>query len=215
MAAPCSGLVVDGTPGNDVIRGGRGDDCLRGGDGADQLYGGFGADQLDGGPGNDVIEGDQDRNVVRGGAGDDRIGVSNGVIDDVDCGPGRDRVVADRGDRLRGCEVVRFALSPYPLVKPHGGGARTTFTVYFRALYPAGAGRGQYVIGVVHSGACTTGYSSLGKISKTRIAVGDTVRFRLPPGPHGGWCRGLFRGVAHWEQGSRDVRLGRFFFRVR
>src|SRR5437763_5543070 len=93
-AAPCSGLVVDGTPGNDVIRGGSGDDCLRGGDGADQLYGGFGADQLDGGAGNDVIEGDQDRNVVRGGAGDDRIDVSNGVIDDVDCGPGRDRVVA-------------------------------------------------------------------------------------------------------------------------
>jgi hypothetical protein len=45
------------------------------------------------------------------------------------------------------------------------------------------------------------------------------VRFTLRPPPHGGWCPGLFRGVGHWEKRegdhTRDVRLGRFFFRVR
>jgi Ca2+-binding RTX toxin-like protein len=214
-----SGDCLWGGAGEDRVEGDRGDDRIYGGDGADQLEGGFGRDSIYGGAGNDRIGGGQDRNVIHAGPGDDVISSSNGVADEVDCGPGRDRVVADRGghDHLHGCERVVFKLSPFPLVTPRSGRAGTTFTVYFRALYDAGEGRGQYVIGVVHSGPCATGYSSLGAVSKGTIGHGATVRFILRPGPHGGWCPGLFRGVAHWEGpgGSQDVRLGRFFFRVR
>lgn len=233
-SSSCTGLVSNGTPGsdrmvggagndclsggagNDHIEGGRGDDRLSGGPGYDHLEGGFGRDTIYGGAANDLIGGGQEHSVIYAGTGDDAISSSNGVADDVYCGGGQDHVVADRSDHLHGCERVRYVLSPYPLVTPHSGTAATTFTVYFRALYEAGKGRGQYVIGIVHSGACTTGFSSVGRVSKSSIGRGQTVRFRLPPGPHGGWCPGLFRGVAHWEgPGGRDIRLGRFFFRVR
>jgi hypothetical protein len=201
-----------------VVNGNRGADCIDGGDGADQLQGGFGTDTIDGGAGNDLIGGGQERSILRGGPGDDRISSSNGVRDSVDCGPGSDRVVADRSDRLHGCETVRYAVSPYPLVTPRSGTAETTFTVYFRALYPAGnrSGKGQYVIGIVHSGRCGSGYSSLGRVIGEPIKRGRIVRVPIKPGPNGGWCRGLFRGVAHWQDGKgADIRLGRFFFRVR
>jgi hemolysin type calcium-binding protein len=214
------GEHIDGLGGDDVIAGNAGADCIFGGDGDDHLEGGFGRDVLDGGSGDDLIGGGQEASVIRAGSGDDRVSSSNGVADSVDCGGGTDRVVADRSDRLSGCETVRYAVSPYPLVTPAAGGSRTTFTVYFRALYPASnESGGQYVIGAVHSGPCGTGFSSLGRISSGPYKPGQIVRFVLRPPPHGGWCRGLFRGVGHWEKKegatTRDVRLGRFFFRIR
>ena len=80
---------VRAAPGDDRVRGGRGDDTLNGGSGRDRMFGGAGADVLVGGPGND------------------RITSVDGVRDVVRCGPGlHDRVVADRRDRLVGCERV-------------------------------------------------------------------------------------------------------------
>jgi Ca2+-binding RTX toxin-like protein len=74
------------------------DDALSGGDGNDHLVGGFGDDRLTGGSGTDRLN---------GGADDDRIGARDGRRDKVLCGGGRDRVSADRGDRVSGdCEVV-------------------------------------------------------------------------------------------------------------
>jgi hypothetical protein len=211
--------TIRGFGGDDSLAGNSGDDCLFGGDGDDHLEGGFGRDTLDGGSGDDLIGGGQEASVIRAGSGDDRVSSSNGVADSVDCGGGTDRVVADRSDRLRGCETVRYAVSPYPLVTPRSGGSQTTFTVYFRALYPARKGGGEYVIGAVHSGKCTTGYSSFGHINSGPYKPGQIVRFTLRPPPHGGWCPGLFRGVGHWEKRegatTRDIRLGRFFFRIR
>jgi hypothetical protein len=214
------GERIDALGGDDVVAANAGDDCVFGGAGHDHLEGGFGRDLLDGGPGDDLIGGGQDVSVIRAGPGSDRISSSNGVADSVDCGTGTDRVVADRSDRLHGCEAVRFAVSPYPLVTPTSGRSGTTFTVYFRALYPASASNGsQYVIGAVHSGTCTTGYSSFGRTSSGPYKAGQIVRFTLKRPPNGGWCPGLFRGVGHWEKRegdrTRDVRLGRFFFRVR
>jgi Ca2+-binding RTX toxin-like protein len=76
-----------------------GDDVLRGRSGDDRLRGGRGADLLDGGPGLDLAD---------AGAGDDVVRARDGRPDRVVCGPGRDRVVADRTDRLApGCELVR------------------------------------------------------------------------------------------------------------
>ena len=76
-------------PGADRVRGGRGDDTLNGGSGRDRMFGGARADVLIGGPGND------------------RITSVDGVRDVVRFGPGpRDRVVADRRDRVVGRERV-------------------------------------------------------------------------------------------------------------
>jgi hypothetical protein len=45
---------------------------------------------------------------VSGGAGNDVINVRNHKRDVVNCGSGKkDRVVADRVDKLRGCERIR------------------------------------------------------------------------------------------------------------
>jgi hypothetical protein len=94
-----AGDDLRGRGGNDVLRGGRGADCLDGGPGKDRLVGGPGADRIKGGPGKDR---------VLAGPGNDRIDVRGGGRDTVDCGPGRrDRVTADRRDRLRNCELVR------------------------------------------------------------------------------------------------------------
>ena len=89
---PIAGTAADerivGLGGADRLRGAAGNDCLIGGPGADTLDGGEGVDLLDGGGGRDVIA------------------AVDGTRDLVRCGPGRDRVRADRVDRLRGCERV-------------------------------------------------------------------------------------------------------------
>jgi Ca2+-binding RTX toxin-like protein len=87
-----------GFGGNDRLYGNAGNDVLWGGPGKDRLRGGKGKDRLSGGPG---------RNSLLGGPGNDRIYSVNGKTDRVNCGRGRDRVTADRRDRVRGCERVR------------------------------------------------------------------------------------------------------------
>jgi hypothetical protein len=79
-----------GLGGNDILIGRGGADCLTGGTGNDTLAGGAGTDRFDGGAGNDTINArDQRRETVN-------------------CGLGRrDRVTADRVDRVIGCEIVR------------------------------------------------------------------------------------------------------------
>jgi Ca2+-binding RTX toxin-like protein len=115
-----------GRGGADVIYGDDGRDDLFGGNGNDRLYGGFGRDMLAGGEGNDLLVGGADadrlygeggkdriiggdgRNHIDGGAGNDSIDSRNGETDRVICGTGRDKVTADRADRLNGCERVSY-----------------------------------------------------------------------------------------------------------
>jgi RTX calcium-binding nonapeptide repeat (4 copies)/WD40-like Beta Propeller Repeat len=110
---------ITGSRGSDRIAGGRGRDrlsglagadCLSGGAGNDRLSGGTGNDTISGGAGNDTINAGRGRNTVSGGTGNDTINVRNHKRDRVNCGKGRrDRVRADRFDKLRGCERVRRA----------------------------------------------------------------------------------------------------------
>ena len=93
-----SGGVLEGEAGDDVHIGGRPRDLLIGGGGNDRLRGAGGPDLISAGPGRDLIF---------GGPGRDRINTRDSTRDRVRCGGGRDRVKADRQDRLRGCEVVR------------------------------------------------------------------------------------------------------------
>ncbi len=92
----------------DFLRGGAGADSLSGGDGPDRLSGGDGVDRLFGGAGGDTLTGGPGRNRYWGDGGPDLIDAANGLRETVDCGPGRDSVVADPSDRLRRCERVRF-----------------------------------------------------------------------------------------------------------
>jgi len=104
FALPTLAVNLKGTPGSDVLTGTPKADRLNGGAGNDRLYGMAGPDVLIGGKG---------RDTVVGGAGNDRLEVRDRERDVVDCGPGRDTVVADQRDAIRrGCEVVLRPSTP-------------------------------------------------------------------------------------------------------
>lgn len=116
---------LNGTARRDTLVGLQGADRLRGRGASDCIAGSAGPDRIWGNAGNDVILGDDQaplalgkpggdrivpgggRDYVDAGGGNDLIISRDGRPDTVDCGPGRDRVVADRADRLSGCEIRR------------------------------------------------------------------------------------------------------------
>lgn len=88
---------------------GRERDELRGvevivGGGADDELTAVGGQTLVGGPGDDVLEGGTGADTLRGDAGDDVLIADDGARDELDCGAGTDRYVADAVDELTGCE---------------------------------------------------------------------------------------------------------------
>lgn len=99
-APPGTGAIIEGGSGNDVIIGSRKSDLLDGEGGNDRVSGRAGADDITGGRGTDRLS---------GGSGRDDINSRDSKRDSVSCGPGRDRVKADRRDHLRGCETRRIA----------------------------------------------------------------------------------------------------------
>ena len=112
------GYHYRGTSGPDRIIADRGPAEVRGGSGNDRLgarafigavvlSGGAGNDRLAGNRGDDVLTGDSGRDSIFGAEGADRINARDGFADTIACGPGRDRVIADRRDRVRrDCERV-------------------------------------------------------------------------------------------------------------
>jgi len=96
--------VQHGGPGRDLLRGAQETDRLFGGPGDDVLRGGSSPDQLFGGSGDDHLIGHAGRDTYSPGAGDDRINSVDFNAERIDCGPGRDRVNADRRDSVRGCK---------------------------------------------------------------------------------------------------------------
>jgi hypothetical protein len=107
-------IIRRGTAGRNVLVGGPLADRLFGLGGNDLLRGRAGNDRLDGGPGADRIFGDNGADVLIGGRGRDRLVGGRGAdvirardrhVDLITCGAGRDRVFADRRDRIaRNCE---------------------------------------------------------------------------------------------------------------
>jgi Ca2+-binding RTX toxin-like protein len=114
---PASSIYSAGGAGSDLLsapqnvgstlEGEAGKDRLLGGTLADDLYGGTGADYLEGGAGRDRLNGGRGRDLLLGGSGRDAFRSRDRNRDGVRCGPGRDRVRADRRDRVRGCERIR------------------------------------------------------------------------------------------------------------
>ena len=97
---------LQGFGGNDRLRGRAGHDCLDGGPGRDRLEGEGGSDALRGGAGADTLIGGAGTNRDDAGPGNAVMQAANGRRETVRCGSGTDRVRADRGDRLVGCERV-------------------------------------------------------------------------------------------------------------
>jgi Ca2+-binding RTX toxin-like protein len=89
-----------GLGGNDRIDGGGGNDFIDGGSGNDTIFGGPGDDDLIGGGGTDKLS---------AGRGNDWINAFDGKAERIDCGVGKDTVVADKKDRVRHCEKVKRA----------------------------------------------------------------------------------------------------------
>jgi Ca2+-binding RTX toxin-like protein len=104
-------MTLLGGPGSDVLRTGPGKHEVRGDEGNDDVTTGTGDDVVDGGLGHDIL---------RSGEGDDEVRAADGLLDRIDCGPGRDRVIADTlDDAAIDCEIVeRRAVVP----PPDGGG---------------------------------------------------------------------------------------------
>lgn len=113
-------IVVDaddgvfGTPGGDFwLADGDGDDVVRGGRGSDNLRVYRGRDAIFAGPGNDLqlfqFAGTESRgDRIFGGRGKDALDGRNGAPDTINCGRGRDEVLATREDTLLSCERRRF-----------------------------------------------------------------------------------------------------------
>ena len=107
---------VNGERGRDRINGGSSNDVISAGSSGDRVAGDQGNDRINGNSGNDVLKGNSGRDRISGstgadriagGGGNDRINARDGRRDRVNCGTGRDRVVADTIDRVsRNCELV-------------------------------------------------------------------------------------------------------------
>lgn len=111
---------VRGGPDDDTIYGGEGDDKVIKNDPNGEEYGGLiggpGADTIRGGPGNDkIIPGpieEEAEDAAFGDEGNDLIVSANNPArkDYVFCGPGQDKVMADKQDVVASdCEDVKFA----------------------------------------------------------------------------------------------------------
>jgi hypothetical protein len=249
LSVVAAGSRVLGMEGDDEITGGAGRDCLDGGPGKDLLSGRSGSDVMIGGPGSDRLAGGSgaDRltdaplsyafglgsgsNRVAGGPGRDVVDVANARRDIVRCGPGRDRVSADRADRLIGCEHETLLPSPLPSTSPYRGRRATTFLVRFRALEEVATNGEFFSIKVEGPPGC-------GKIETSSLGVryrrDAVVRYRLKPFSGDGksakrWCRGVYRGSVSFEQVltsgcgavapaagcTMGIRVGGFSFHVR
>lgn len=112
--------TLTGLGGDDELVASEGNDTLDGGAGDDRIDAGFGDDHIVGGPGKDRIFGDHPGGDCgplwcRYPYGNDVIEARDGEVDQIDCGAGEDRVVADTADVVgTDCETVERGASPGP-----------------------------------------------------------------------------------------------------
>jgi hypothetical protein len=104
--------MLEGAGGADLLKGGEGPDSLDGGAGDDELRGEVDGDRITGGPGRDVIRADDFCTLIACGYGADEVFVRDGETDDVDCGIGPDRAIADAQDLIVGCDIVELPSGP-------------------------------------------------------------------------------------------------------
>lgn len=126
-------LRVRAGAGADSVGGSSAADTIAGGAGNDTLFGNDGPDVVTGGAGDDVVSGDADDDVLTGGAGTDglygglgadTLHARDGELDEVACGAGADRVVADQFDTViepDSCETIEREVVPAAQATRPGG----------------------------------------------------------------------------------------------
>jgi hypothetical protein len=140
------------------IAGTRGNDTLRGTASADRIDGRGGNDRLYGLAGNDVLVGGAGRDFLAGGPGNDRLLTRDDVLDTVDCGAGRDRVVTDDLDVARSnCEVVGGAPPPPPTPPPPPAPEPPPAVPVTAGAYQGQTQNGNYVFFTVLANRTVTG----------------------------------------------------------
>jgi Ca2+-binding RTX toxin-like protein len=75
------------------------------GKGRDRVIGSALSDLIGGGSDSDFVKGGKGRDRIRTQAGSDTLRVRDHERDHVSCGPGDDKIHADRIDRLGGCDL--------------------------------------------------------------------------------------------------------------
>jgi Ca2+-binding RTX toxin-like protein len=119
-----TGLVFEGTAGDELLTGGRLDDVLRGHDGADTINGMTGNDVIEGGAGDDSLQGGGGTDRLDGGAGDDIL-LSQDGDDVLYGGAGNDRLNSGSGNDMQdggdGNDVLEGGVGNDLL---HGGAGR-------------------------------------------------------------------------------------------
>jgi hypothetical protein len=141
--------TIEARGGNDVVTGEDAPETIDGGAGDDRLEGGRGPDTIIGGPGRDTIYGDETDSTCTTAEdclvfGNDVIDVRDGEADNVDCGPGADRVTADAADTIApNCEIVdRGGAGPGPGPGPGPEGDKPRLALV----------RGQHLAAVLRKG---------------------------------------------------------------
>lgn len=118
IVAALDGVAGDGAVGEDDFIAEDVED-LAGGSGNDSLTGDPAENFLFGGEGHDTIAPLAGADYVSGDAGADAIAARDGTVDEVDCGPDSDSVVADGSDLFSpDCESVDLPIPPTPPPPP-------------------------------------------------------------------------------------------------
>ena len=208
---------MDGGPGNDTIEsgglllGGEGDDRLSaaianevpvredGGPGDDVLLGRYGNDRLTGGPGRDRISGN---------SGNDTIRARDGERDSIRCGDGRDRVSADRIDRVaHDCERVS---------RRSAAAASAPAATASRGCRAASKSKGAKIVKKSSSAVMFTKglytYGCLLKRGKVRRLLDEGGGIRTAAGANGPRLEGRYVGDEFDRVVVFDLRRGRVKF---
>jgi Ca2+-binding RTX toxin-like protein len=192
------------------LQGGVGDDVVIGGDdGIDYIFGDSGHDVLRGGPLQTVMNGGQGADEIGGGGGPDRLTANDGEVDRIACGTGRDRVVADRRERLSSCERVIYRFSAYAQVAPAAGAPSQAFRVRLATNSRVRPGYldfdDYYRLEMAAPGRC----EDRSMRTHSGYRVGEVIAFRLRPNRDGGWCPGRYEGrVDHVLEDQGGCRSG-------
>ena len=157
------------------------------------------------------------------------VEAANGRRDIVRCGSGRDRVSADREDRLIGCERRRVLPSPAARGIAPGRQALLMFLVRFRAVEEVTGGDELFSIEVEGPAREVRRGSRPPRRACVTVAAPWSGTALLPFGGDGErakrWCRGVYRGSVSFERVAspaaagrpmhHHLPCGRFSFRVR
>jgi len=145
--------------GDDELVASEGNDTLDGGAGNDRIDAGFGDDRVVGGPGRDRIFGDHPGGDCgplwcRSPYGNDVIEARDGEVDQIDCGAGQDRVVADAADVVGAdCETVERGAAPDPKPDPKPAPPGSKLRISASAVTVARALSGKLALKLVVPGA--------------------------------------------------------------